>query len=147
MQILWTKPNKRVLTYLAWPSFHLEPQAELILTTLKENSPCTRLELVHLIAPKLSSVRHPSEVLAFHMKRFVECELLEVAEFEEWCKIEQEITQDGNCAPNYLVIPNQTEGFSIFNGLSSSLWFRDVEAARQHINTKLKNERATVTAC
>ena len=63
-----SKVNKRVITFLADPSFELEPQGKIILNTIKEMSPVTRYDLVIALTSKLESVRPVTQALSYHQR-------------------------------------------------------------------------------
>ena len=85
----FSKPNKKIYTFLKHPDFKLEPQAQCILNTIERESPINRYTLCMALSDVLETCLPVSQVLSYHQTHLVKygCILVETPEeYKERCK-------------------------------------------------------------
>lgn len=67
----FSKPNRKVFTFVKWPDFKLEPMAQQILNCIFRYEPINRFTLLHKLDQVITSKRGVSDVLSFHQRQFL----------------------------------------------------------------------------
>jgi hypothetical protein len=127
-----------VWLFVKRPDFKLEPQQQIILNCIEENSPIVRFELIRRLQGRLETVQPVSTLVAFHKKNLVRYGLIEILEPSEYRARKE---QDKDRKMNAMIIPNNG-GYSIKREDEERLvgWYPTEDAARHVVRTEILKE-------